>query len=262
MERLESLLPTIQAMVDLGHGMAKSASIVDTMSRQSEIEGLLGDFRIVRELSSFSLNSANGNPTDIVTDGQSVWTVDDTAKTDKVFKYSTAGSLLGSWTIDAANKAPTGIAIDPTNVSNIWIVDSGTDRVYQYNPAATRISGSQSAALFFALAAGNTNPQGIADPPALAESLLTSHRPTFAGFDVATLETSRESSLETKTKVRIAREQALAFYVPKLYDVPARRPSVTTKFEDGLEEMLSEFLAVENDAASDLALTADFAGVC
>jgi hypothetical protein len=91
--------------------------------------------------------------------------VDDAAKTDKVFKYSLAGSLLGSWTIDAANKAPTGITIDPTNVNQIWIVDSGTDRVYQYNGAATRISGSQSASLTFALAAGNTNPQGIADPP-------------------------------------------------------------------------------------------------
>src|SRR4029078_7064837 len=86
--------------------------------------------------------------------------------TDKVFKYSLAGSLLGSWTIDAANKAPTGITIDPATVSNIWIVDSGTDKVYQYNAAATRTSGSQAASLTFALAAGNTNPQGIADPPA------------------------------------------------------------------------------------------------
>jgi hypothetical protein len=114
--------------------------------------------------SSFSL--ASGNPKDIVTDGASLWVVDDASKTDKVFKYSLAGSLTGSWTIDSANKAPTGITIDPANVSHIWIVDSGTDRVYQYTGAATRTSGSQSAALSFALAAGNTNPQGIADPPA------------------------------------------------------------------------------------------------
>ena len=115
--------------------------------------------------SSFNLNSGNGNPKDIVTDGQSLWVVND-ATPDKVFKYSSSGSLLGSWTIDAANRTPTGITIDPANVSDIWIVDSGTDRVYQYNAAATRTSGSQSAALTFALAAGNTNPQGIADPPA------------------------------------------------------------------------------------------------
>jgi hypothetical protein len=51
------------------------------------------------------------------------------------------------------------------NVSDIWIVDGGTDKVYQYVGAASRTSGSQSAAATFALAAGDTNPQGIADPP-------------------------------------------------------------------------------------------------
>jgi hypothetical protein len=45
-------------------------------------------------------------------------------------------------------------------------VDGATDRVYQYTGAATRTSGSQSAATSFPLAPGNTNPQGIADPPA------------------------------------------------------------------------------------------------
>jgi hypothetical protein len=114
--------------------------------------------------SSFNLNSSNGTPRDIVTDGASLWVVND-ASTNKVFKYSVAGSLLGSWTIDAANATPTGITIDPANVSDIWIVDSGTDRVYQYTGAATRTSGSQSAAASFQLSPGNTNPQGIADPP-------------------------------------------------------------------------------------------------
>ena len=98
--------------------------------------------------------------------------------TDKVFKYTTAGSLLSSWTITTAGAtSPTGITIDPANVSNIWIVDSGTDRVYQYNAAATFTNGSSHAAnVSFALAAGNTNPQGIADPPAPG-SLLASDTP-------------------------------------------------------------------------------------
>jgi hypothetical protein len=82
-----------------------------------------------------------------------------------VFKYTIGGSLVGSWTIDSANKNPTGLTLDPANPQHIWIVDSGTDRVYQYNSAAGRTSGSQSAATSFALAPGNTNPQGIADPP-------------------------------------------------------------------------------------------------
>jgi hypothetical protein len=113
--------------------------------------------------SSFKLNKSDTNPQDIVTDGTSFWVVDGTAL--KVFKYSLSGSSLGSWTIDPANKNPTGITINPTNVSDIWIVDNVTDKVYQYVGAATRTSGSQSAAATFALNPYDTNPQGIADPP-------------------------------------------------------------------------------------------------
>lgn len=42
---------------------------------------------------------------------------------------------------------------------------SGTDRVYQLDVARSLTSGSQSPSTRFALAAGNTNPRGIADPP-------------------------------------------------------------------------------------------------
>jgi hypothetical protein len=48
-------------------------------------------------------------------------------------------------------------------------VDNGTDKVYQYVGAASRTSGSQTAAATFALASGDTNPQGIADPPPESE---------------------------------------------------------------------------------------------
>jgi hypothetical protein len=127
--------------------------------------------------SSFSLASGkNGdsNPQDIVTDGTSIWVVDGTAL--KVFKYTLSGSLLGSWSIDPANTHPTGITIDPANVSDIWIVDNGTDKVYQYIGAASRTSGSQNAGATFALNPYDTNPQGIADPPP-ADQLL---RPAVA----------------------------------------------------------------------------------
>jgi hypothetical protein len=124
--------------------------------------------------SSFSLNSGNTSPKDIVTNGVNLWVVNDST-TDKVFKYTVAGSLVNSWTISTAGAtSPTGITIDPANVSNIWIVDSGTDRVYQYNAAASLANGSsKSADVSFALAAGNTNPQGIADPPAPSSLLAT-----------------------------------------------------------------------------------------
>jgi sugar lactone lactonase YvrE len=114
--------------------------------------------------SSFTLNSGNSSPKGIVTDGTSLWVVNDSS-TDKVFKYNLSGTLLGSWTIDAANSSPTGLTINPANVSDIWTVDSGSKKVYQYTGAASRTSGSQNAAAIFALAAGNANPQDIADPP-------------------------------------------------------------------------------------------------
>jgi hypothetical protein len=117
----------------------------------------------------FGLDRNDANPQDIVTDGTSFWVVDGGKL--KVFKYTLSGSLLGSWAIDPADTHPTGITINPNNVSDVWIVDNGTDKVYQYVGAAGRTSGSQTAGVTFALAAGDTNPQGIADPPP-AEMLL------------------------------------------------------------------------------------------
>jgi hypothetical protein len=55
-------------------------------------------------------------------------------------------------------------------------VDSNTDLVYQFDGAAGRYYGQQYASTTFALAAGNTNPQGIADPPVPTGSLRTSIR--------------------------------------------------------------------------------------
>ena len=125
--------------------------------------------------SSFKLNSANSNPKGIVTDGISIWVVNDST-TDKIFKYTVGGSYLGNWTIDSANKAPTGLTIDPTNGSqDIWVVDNGTDKIYQYANSRGRTSDSLVATATYALAVGNTNPQGIADPPAPSTTLATSH---------------------------------------------------------------------------------------
>jgi hypothetical protein len=114
--------------------------------------------------SSFALNSGNRDAKGIETDGTHLWIVND-ASTNKVFKYTLSGSLVGSWTISGTNTTPTGITLDPANPSDIWIVDSGRDQVFQYTAAANRASGSQSASAVFALASGNMNPQGIADPP-------------------------------------------------------------------------------------------------
>jgi hypothetical protein len=97
-----------------------------------------------------------------------------------VFKYTLTGDLLGSWTIDPADKHPTGLTIDPSHVSDMWIVDSGTRKVYQYTAAAGRTSGSQNAAATFTLAADETNPQDIADPPPPGTRILPAPLPDHA----------------------------------------------------------------------------------
>jgi streptogramin lyase len=110
---------------------------------------------------SVSLDSASTSPVTV-----NYATADGTAiASDNVFKYTLSGTSKGSWTIDPANSSPTGITINPNNVSDIWIVDSGTKLIYKYTAAAGLTSGSQSAAASFALSANNTNPQDIADPP-------------------------------------------------------------------------------------------------
>jgi Calx-beta domain len=117
--------------------------------------------------SSFALNGSNTSPMDLVTDGTSIWVVNDSG-TDKVFKYTVAGSLLGSWAMTGGGGSPTGITLDPSGASpDLWVVDNATDKVYRYAAARGLTSGSQTAAATFALNPADANPQGIADPPPL-----------------------------------------------------------------------------------------------
>ncbi|QDU26633.1 Serine-aspartate repeat-containing protein D precursor [Anatilimnocola aggregata] len=118
----------------------------------------------VKATSNFALAVSNRDPFDVTTDGAHLWVVNNTNSVDKVFRYSLSGAWQGSWQIDATNRNPTGLTIDPNDVNHIWIVDSGTDRVYEYSSAVSRLSGQQSAALSFALNSADGNPQGIADP--------------------------------------------------------------------------------------------------
>lgn len=111
-----------------------------------------------------SFGGIGSNPKDFVTDGVHLWIVDDGNKSDQVYKFHVTNGYWGSWTIDKANKSPTGIALDPANVGDIWISDSGTDRVYKYAAATGLNNGTLTASSSFALASGNTNPQGLIVP--------------------------------------------------------------------------------------------------
>ncbi len=132
--------------------------------------------------STFKLASGNTTPEGITTDGTKLWVVN-SGNPDKVFVYNLTGGSLGSWTIDAANRSPTGLTIDPTGASqSIWIVDVSKDRVYEYANARSRTSGSQMAGVSFALASGNTSPQDIADPDGSLRALSAAAAPEMAGI--------------------------------------------------------------------------------
>ena len=145
-------------------------------TRTSGTQNATSSFKLT---SSFSLASDDRDPKGIVTDGTSIWVVNDSPYPDRVFKYTLTGQFLGSWLIDAHNAKPTGLTINPAAPSSIWIVDSGTKSVYQYPNAISTTSGVRNAFAVFPLAAGNTNPQGIADPPAPG-SLLATETPVLA----------------------------------------------------------------------------------
>lgn len=114
---------------------------------------------------SFPLNAANRDPSGVVTDGTTLWVTDEHAHANKVFVYSIGGSLLGSWLLDAANDAPSGITLNPGGGSDLWVVDRHDSVVYHYADATMRRSGSQAASDTFALAPNNHHAEGIADPP-------------------------------------------------------------------------------------------------
>jgi IgGFc binding protein/Putative Ig domain/FG-GAP-like repeat len=112
--------------------------------------------------STFSLHAANNKASDLVTDGKRIWVTDE-GTSPKVYVYSMTGALLGSWSIDAQNVEPSGIALD--NVTGtLWIVDRHTATVFEYPGAASFLAGSHSAAAQYALAPDNINPEGITDP--------------------------------------------------------------------------------------------------
>jgi VCBS repeat-containing protein len=125
----------------------------------------------VSATSNFALNSGNLNATDIVTDGAHLWIVNDIVGVDKVFRYTTAGVLEGSWALSSTDPSPSGITLDPNNLNHVWVVDASTRRVYQYDGGTALLSGSKEPSISFALSATDTNPQGIADPDSAGSTI-------------------------------------------------------------------------------------------
>lgn len=115
----------------------------------------------VAPTSSFRLDRANRNPTDVVTDNLHLWVVNDTSSVDQVFRYSLDGTLEGSWTIDPANSNPTGLALNPANPNQFWILDGRTQKLYDYQDGSSRTSGNQNATSSFKLSSANRDAAGV-----------------------------------------------------------------------------------------------------
>ena len=217
--------------------------------------------------SNFALDGSNGKAKGLTTDGNSLWVVNDN-KVDTVFKYTTSGTLLGSWTIDTANSKPIGITIDPGNVNDIWIVDSGKDQVFQYSGAAGNTSGSQAYSALFNLAASNTNPQGIADPPSglstadvgtigsAAAALATvgqavSSDLVTSGFEPA-LSTAGQSDLDANAVDRVIASDSPGVGASGRGESAALSSETVLSLEEVLDEMEGEPL--DDDLLEGLAL--------
>ena len=111
---------------------------------------------------SFALHPNNTSPTGLATDGSTLWVADDGM--DEVFVYNPSGTLLGRWGLAAENTDASGITNDPTGGTSLWVVDRADLLVYHYDTGTTLTSGGAADVDTFPLAAGNLQPEGIADP--------------------------------------------------------------------------------------------------
>ena len=112
---------------------------------------------------SFRLARDNRHPSGITTDGETIWVTD--WLSDKVFVYDRNGDLQNWWRLDRRNGWASGVTIDPTgNDPGLWVVDKQDDVVYYYAEATAADRHRQLSTASFALAPGNSHPEGIADP--------------------------------------------------------------------------------------------------
>jgi len=172
----------------------------------------------VRATTTFAYSSVLNAPKGIVTDGTRLWLVNDGAP-DKVFVYTiardgtgapTALTGLTSWTLDSRNAKPTGLTIDPTGGSqSIWVVDDGTNQVFEYANAQLVTSGSLTATHVFQLAAGNSGPQDIADPRVLGSGQLEVGGALSAGLADGSSMTARRGG-KSASVLATANSDALA----------------------------------------------------
>ncbi|HPM85054.1 MAG TPA: SdrD B-like domain-containing protein, partial [Candidatus Anammoximicrobium sp.] len=109
------------------------------------------------EVGSFTLQSGNTDPRGLAADadGTRLWVLD---KDKNVNVYSADGSPAGLWKADGLGKEPEGIALDG---SDLWIVDRGAKKIFWFDEAASRTSGTVRATTTFAYSSVLNAPKGI-----------------------------------------------------------------------------------------------------
>lgn len=113
---------------------------------------------------TWPLAEQNQSPTGIASDGSWIWVTDDAV--DRIFVYDMAGQSIGQWELDPANRDPSGLTLDPSAASShLWVVDRSMRSVFTYADATSWRDSSKPASSRFILAASQTDPVDIADPP-------------------------------------------------------------------------------------------------
>ncbi len=135
----------------------------------------------------FALAAADGSATGLVGDGANFWVSDASARGGRVFVYSRSGQTLGSWATGATDPEPVGITLDPSGGTDLWTVDGSTRTIDRFAGGLGRRSGTQSFTNSTPLAAGNTDPVGIADPPPAPAVQLPTPYATGSGATGATI---------------------------------------------------------------------------
>jgi hypothetical protein len=226
---------------------------------------------------SFALTTGNAGPKDVVWGTQSgvsyLWVVND-ASTDRVFRYTLNASGVAtastSWLINSANSRPTGIAVDPSNATmDIWISDNNTDRIYRYTNGRTATAPTLASSFALAVASGNGNVQGIADPPPVSvESsqpgyrVESNHIGTVAAGDIPAARTAvNQKSASTQETVNGANVVAPSVSRTTVRSHSNRRTAAPASSLSRISESNSAWPADSANTSSDFVPVADLDSV-
>lgn len=119
-----------------------------------------------------NLDAANSTAKGLTASANKIWVTNDSNNAVYVYNWTAPTiTLAGSWLLNSANADPADITNDPSGAStNLWVLDNVDKLVYTYSAATAWTSGSAAPTMSgtIPLAYASIDPQGIADPPPVA----------------------------------------------------------------------------------------------